>query len=110
MSVANQVTVALVLDNLRFTSSDEIQGKGRLGPRASRPLTMVRISKAAEESPQQQLRRGAEPYPTRGGSSRAVRRARGGISSLSYRPEREIVVDAIFSAHSDGLMVILRKA
>jgi hypothetical protein len=27
-----------------------------------------------------------------------------------YKPENEILVDVIFSAHSDGMMAILRKA
>ena len=62
-------------------------------------------------------KRGPEPYSKRKGKntgSRASGKTRGISSSspvqIRYRPEREIVVDVIFSAHSDGMMAILRKA
>ena len=76
---------------------------------------MLWPDRAAEEHVPQSPRRGPEPYGRRGGnipSSGTVGRARGrGLAIPNrYRPENEVDVDVIFSAHSDGLMAILRKA
>jgi len=59
-----------------------------------------RNSRASQEQPTQATRR-AEPYPTKQGKKSAL---------VRFRPENEILVDVIFSAHSDGLMAIIRKA
>ena len=116
MSAVNPVTEALVLESLRFTSLGEIQGEGHPSP-SRHPLTVSRSDRAADAHPPQQPRRGQEPYSRRtdnNTSSRPVGQIRGTNSSSSttirHRPENEFVVDVIFSAHSDGLMAILRRA
>ena len=116
MSAVNPVTEALVSESLRFTSLGEIQGEAHPSP-SRRPLTVPWYDRAADAHPPQQSRRRHEPYPRmtdNNTSSRPVGQTRGTNSSSSttirHRPENEIVVDVIFSAHSDGLMVILRRA
>jgi len=68
---------------------------------------VLRSDRAVEEPPAQPSRRGREPYNRRRGSNPGSRVAGG---TRQHRPENEILVDVIFSAHSDGLMAILRKA
>ncbi|KAI9443535.1 hypothetical protein H4582DRAFT_2072567 [Lactarius indigo] len=77
------------------------------------------IERMEPESPPQTSRHGRPP-PRNSPANQQPRNsgARGASSSMRQRPQRqqrtaaimedEIVVDAIFSAHSDGLMVILR--
>ena len=107
---------ALVLESSQFMSLGGTQGEASLRPPIWRPLTVVLSDRAVCVTAPQPQRRGAAPYVRRGGENNTsnVNGTRG-TSSLSsipsrHRPENEILVDAIFSAHSDGLMVILRKA
>ena len=78
--------------------------------RSSRLLTIARSERA---SPPQVSKR-PDPYHKENANGKTPRSKRG-IRALppvlaKVRPENEILVDVIFSAHSDGLMVILRKA
>lgn len=72
-------------------------------------LTIVLFDRAP---PPTSIRHGTGPYNMGEGNRTRVR----GVGMLPrlapsrYRPENEILVDVIFSAHSDGLMAILRKA
>jgi len=81
-----------------------------------RPLIVVLLNRAIDPPPPQQPKRRVRPYSGRSGknSNSKANRTRGFNPSSSvssrHRQEHEILVDAIFSAHSDGLMVILRKA
>jgi len=64
-----------------------------------------RDSRAPPPPPQKRVTYG------RGGSNGRARTQRHAMALLEkYKPENEILVDAIFSAHSDGMMAILRKA
>ena len=67
---------------------------------------MLWSDRAVEEPPAQPPKRGREPYHRRRGNNTGLRVAGG----TRNRPENEILVDVIFSAHSDGLMAILRRA
>lgn len=68
---------------------------------------MVRSDRAEAQPPKQ------KPYSKEGrpnGLSRKQQKQREAEAPARYRPENEILVDVIFSAHSDGLMAILRRA
>jgi len=67
---------------------------------------------SAETPPPQPPRHGPKPYSRENGKKKLYGKgeAQKAKGLVKYRHEDEILVDVIFSAHSDGLMAILRKA
>ena len=107
----------LVSVNSWFTSLGETQGEFLVFP-VGLLLTEVLFDRATEAQPSQHQKRGPEPYRKKNGNStgpKVPRKQRDKTACLPPAPSRpragnEILVDVIFSAHSDGLMAILRKA
>ena len=106
----------LVSVNLWFTSLGETQGEF-LGFPAGLLLTEVLFDRATEAQPSQHQKRGPEPYRNKNDNAtgpRVPRKQRDKMACFPPAPRRpragdEILVDVIFSAHSDGLIAILRK-
>lgn len=116
MGVANPATEVLGLANSGFASLAVTRGEPGLGPKAWRPLIVVRSDRAVEPTVGQSPKHGVGPYQKKGekdtSSKAGATRGIGSSSSIpsKHRSEDEIAVEGIFSAHSDGMMVIIRKA
>jgi len=107
----------LVLESSQFMSLGGTRGKGSVVfSDTTSALTVVLPDRAVCTTALQPSRRVATTHVMRSErNNRSTVKGTRGIGSLPQiptrpRPENEILVDAIFSAHSDGVMVILRKA
>ena len=118
MNAASPVMEVSVSVNLWFTSLGETQGEYLGFPVGLLLLlTEVLFDRATEAPPSQHQKRGPEPYRNKNDNTtgpRVPRKQRDKMACLPPAPRRpragdEILVDVIFSAHSDGLIAILRK-
>lgn len=105
--MASRVMEVLVLENLWFASLGGIRRESSLNPQSRRLLTVILSGRAKAAHPPSP-KHGPKPY-TRG-SNNKFRRGRGAAAPPPAPRQGEVLVDVIFSAHSDGLMAILRKA